>query len=201
MKEMLSKLNSTFKILGYKKDGNTFWKIDNGYYRLINFQKGQYNDYFFINIGINPVKFPKLISNKLEVPEKPKEYECIIRARIEQIITDNDLIDKFRKDFVYITDDEIIDELISIIPNDLEKWFKKMASDEYLLNMNIDAINLFISSPPITKTKSFLMLKYFCSVRLGYIELAKNLLNEYKHITINDYNFNLVDNYLISLLD
>lgn len=37
---------------GYRKRGNSFWKTENGFYKLINFQTGAYGDYFFINVAL-----------------------------------------------------------------------------------------------------------------------------------------------------
>lgn len=37
MKEVIKKVNGAFKQCGYKKRGNSFWKNENGFYRLVNF--------------------------------------------------------------------------------------------------------------------------------------------------------------------
>ncbi|MEC1526249.1 DUF4304 domain-containing protein, partial [Neobacillus niacini] len=48
-------MNQVTKEYGYRKKGNSFWKIENGFYKLINIQKSNNGDYFFINLGIHPV--------------------------------------------------------------------------------------------------------------------------------------------------
>lgn len=70
---------------GYKKSGNSFWKIENGFYKLINFQAGAYGNYFFINVAIHPCGLPILYTKRLEIVEKPKESQCALRQRAEHI--------------------------------------------------------------------------------------------------------------------
>lgn len=81
MKELVAKLKNDFTPYGYQKSRNSFWKIENGFYRLIDFQKGAYGDYLFINVCLYPAGLPSLIAGKLEIKERPWEYECIIRQR------------------------------------------------------------------------------------------------------------------------
>ena len=40
MKELLNELKGDIAGYGYKKSGNSFWKIENGFYKLIDFQGG-----------------------------------------------------------------------------------------------------------------------------------------------------------------
>ena len=86
MKELLNELKGDIAGYGYKKSGNSFWKIENGFYKLIDFQGGAHGDYFFINVGLHPVGLPSLITGKLEIKERPREHECIIRQRIGEIV-------------------------------------------------------------------------------------------------------------------
>ena len=78
MKELLNELKGDIAGYGYKKSGNSFWKIENGFYKLIDFQGGAHGDYFFINVGLHPVGFPSLITGKLEIKERSREHEYII---------------------------------------------------------------------------------------------------------------------------
>ena len=50
MKQLLNEMKSAFSERGYRKAGNSFWKVENGFYKLVNFQKGAYGDYFFVNV-------------------------------------------------------------------------------------------------------------------------------------------------------
>lgn len=40
---------------------------------------------FFFNVGLHPIGLPSLIAGKLEIKERPKEYECIFRRRMGEI--------------------------------------------------------------------------------------------------------------------
>lgn len=44
--KILGEIKPLFAKYGYKKNGDSFWKLENGFYKLINFQKGRYGDYF-----------------------------------------------------------------------------------------------------------------------------------------------------------
>lgn len=46
MKELIHEVKSEITQYGYKKARNSFWKIEDGFYKLINFQHGAYGDYF-----------------------------------------------------------------------------------------------------------------------------------------------------------
>ena len=85
MKTLIGEVKDTFSQYGYRKERNSFWKKENGFYKLVNFQSGAYGDYFFINVGLHPIGLPSLIAGKLEIKERPKEYECIFRRRMGEI--------------------------------------------------------------------------------------------------------------------
>lgn len=51
MKELLNEVKGELARYGYKKSGRSFWKVENGFYKLIDFQKGAYGDYFLSTWG------------------------------------------------------------------------------------------------------------------------------------------------------
>lgn len=71
MKTIIGEVKGIFSEYGYKKERNSFWKIENDFYKLINFQHGAYGDYLFVNVGLHPVGLPSLYTGKLEIKEKP----------------------------------------------------------------------------------------------------------------------------------
>ena len=70
---------------GGRKRGNAFWRTEGGFYQLIHIQEGAYGDYAFINVALHPLCLPQLRSWTLELPQRPKEYECLLRLRLEHI--------------------------------------------------------------------------------------------------------------------
>jgi Domain of unknown function (DUF4304) len=76
-----------FKSKGFKKQNLNFYKEENGFIFLINFQKNSYNsvDYvaFFINCGIYCTEIEQIVG--AEIIAKPKEHDCLFRERFERI--------------------------------------------------------------------------------------------------------------------
>lgn len=201
MKELLNKVNSILKPAGYRMKGMAFWKIDNGFYKLIDFQKGAYQgDYFFINLCVHPVGLPKLKVKQLSIIEKPKEYECIIRQRIEQVIH-NDGITKFREGFVSSSDNEIINTLINCLPEEVDQWLNYWGKFENLANANKDLVLNMLTVVPKLKEKAFYMLKFYCFIKLLNKEKAVTCLNQYSSIDTVGLDFSILDNHLNSLLE
>lgn len=195
---MLKKINSEMEKFGYKRKGNNFWKIEQDVYKVINFQKGSYGDYFFVNIGIHPIGMPQVLTDTVSIIENPKEYECVIRQRIEQIV-DNNKIDMFKKGFISTEDDQIIESIIKVLPQ-IEKWSLKYATYTSLLNKSEkEMIDLF-SVTPILKRKAFLLLQLICEIKLKHAENAYETFKNYKKEEIENLNFDKLNEYLNSLL-
>ena len=57
MKRIVDELQPEFKKLGYKKSGGNFYKTENGFYKLVNFQGSQYGHCFYVNVALNPEGF------------------------------------------------------------------------------------------------------------------------------------------------
>lgn len=82
--KMPDEVQAQITAYGYRKHGNSFWKTENGFYKLINFQTGAYGDYFFINVALHPEGMP-VLSQYCESVKNRKESQCVLRWRVEQI--------------------------------------------------------------------------------------------------------------------
>lgn len=198
MKEVLNSANGVLKQLGYKKKRSSFWKIDNGFYKLINFQGGAYGGYFFVNVAVHPVGLPRLFTNQLSILDHPKEYECIIRQRIEQIVN-TEQESKFS--MVFLEDEETIQAIINSLPNDVEQWLKKWGSYEAFANVREDEISYMLSASPIFWRKAYLMVKFYCTLKMGDKKKAIDLLEEYMNENVEGFTFVQVDDYLKMLVE
>jgi hypothetical protein len=200
MKELLRKISSELKTFGYKKKGSNFWKVENDFYRIINFQKGLHGgEYYFINIGIHPNGMPQLISNQLLVLEQPKENECIIRQRVEQIIESKEMI-AFKGGLVSIEDERATENFIKIIP-EIEKWSLQYGAFERLIGKSEKEIHALLNVSPILKKKAFAFLQLFCEIKLNNKERANKAFDKYKKEDVDGLNFGELDNYLVSLIE
>lgn len=198
MKELLRKISPELKTFGYKKKGSNFWKIENGFYRIINFQKGLHGgQYYFINVGIHPNGMPQLISNQLLILEQPKENECIIRQRVEQIIESKEM-NAFKEGLVSLDDERTTENFIKIIP-EIEKWSLQYGTYEDLIGEK--EIYDLLNASPILKKKAFVFLQLFCEIKLNNKEGANEAFDKYKKENVNGLNFDELDNYLVSLIE
>ena len=200
MKELLRKINSEMKKKGYMKNGMNFWKIENGFFKIINFQKGLHGgQYYFINVGIHPNGMPQLISDQLLVLEQPKENECIIRQRVEQIIDSNEM-NAFKVGLVSIDDEKSYENFIEILP-EIEKWSLQYGIYEKLIGVTEEEINNLINISPILKKKAFVFLQLFCQIKLNNKEEAKVTFEKYKKESVPKLNFDKLDKYLEELIE
>lgn len=196
MRDLLKKANIALKEKGYKKKGENFWKEKNGFYCLINFQKGSYGNYYFVNIALQPIGIPQLISDKLYIPEHPKEYECLIRQRMEEVVKNKELIEAFSKDLVTPEDEGISDKLILALTTEVEEWFDLMCHYEVLIELDEEQILHMVPVVPILVEKESMLIKCYSHYRLGNLNEAKNALEEFKNIQIKNLSFESVYNYL-----
>ena len=198
MKKLLQKITPELKAFGYKKKGSDYWRIENGFYKVINFQKGLHGgNYYFINVGIHPNGMPQLRPNHLIVLEQPKEYECIIRKRVEQIVE----IKAFQEGLVSIDDDKAAENFIKMIP-EIEKWSMKYGSYEGLSNLGEEEIMDLLNTSPISKKKASAFLQLFCEIKLNNKVGAIEAFDNYKKIIISGMDdFGELDDYLIVLLE
>jgi Domain of unknown function (DUF4304) len=74
-KPIVDAINSALKILDFKKKSNTWYLHRDETVLLVNLQKSQYGDQFYINCAV----LVRALSNL----EFPKEYACHIRFRLD----------------------------------------------------------------------------------------------------------------------
>lgn len=197
MKEMLKKARGAFAQNGYRKRGNSFYKTEDGFYKLVSFQKGAYGDYFFINAGLHPVGLPLLQADTLQIPDHPKEYECALRERIGQIVTEEKR-EIWSKAQNWIGSD-MVPHIIDAI-GDIEAWFQKWGSFQGILDCSFDEISDMFSAVPLLWEKEYLLLKFYAALQVGDIALSRELFRSYSNTVVQNLNFERTDSYLQSML-
>lgn len=201
MEELIYKANIILKQLSYKKKTNSFWKLDDGFYKLISFQNGAHGGgYFFVNVCVHPLGLPELLTNQFSIIDHPKEYECILRQRIEQIVIDGRL-EAFRQGLVSLEDEETIQAVIDSLPNDVEKWLVKWGSYETIAYAKEDELANMLTVIPKLKKKAVLMLKFFCTYKIGDKLQAMDILDKYLNEDVEGITFPQVDKYLMGLME
>ncbi|WP_426210634.1 DUF4304 domain-containing protein [Massilia sp. TWP1-3-3] len=68
------------KALGFRKQGQTWWLSNIETIGVINIQKSSFGPGVYINLGV--------YVKQLGQEERPPEYRCHVRARLEQIASD-----------------------------------------------------------------------------------------------------------------
>jgi len=194
--KILSEVKPIFSQYGYKKSGDSFWKNENGFYKLVNFQKGTYGAYFFINVGLHPNGLPMLWTQQLCLLEKPKESQCVLRQRVEQI---SSKASSFKREIGYPEEIEILSELLlSVIP-DVEIWLNKWGSYEAILTADFDEMSKLFSVVPIIWKKEFWLLKSYCAL------LQRDKASAKRYFSLcqaenSSMDFSLVDDYMEKLI-
>jgi hypothetical protein len=201
MNDAIASVKLELSKIGYKKKGNSFYKIENDFYKLINFQTGAFGGYFFINICIHPIGLPELNSKHLVIRDRPKEYECIIRQRIEQITTNPKLITAFTSGFVTESDKEVIYEVIASLTSDVEEWINYISQYSTFLKMDENTLSSLLNVVPRYKTKSIYMLKFYSSLKVGNLNEAISFFQKYLNIEVDGASFAEEDRYMKELLE
>ncbi len=194
--KILSQIKEPMAALGYRKNGDSFWRVENGFYQLIHFQKGGFGDYFFINAALHPVGLPLLQAGNLTVPERPREYECALRTRADE------LSGRARSLLTgpgFPEDTAILPDLLSALLPDIAAWQNTWGSYETLLSADLESLTRLFSTVPILFQKEFYLLKCYCACMLGEMEQA----NEYFELYRKEnpaMNFSCIDKYMAQLL-
>ena len=195
MKELLREVKGELTPYGYRKKGNSFWKVENGFYKLIHFQHGAYGDYFFINVGLHPVGLPRIITGKLEIKEQPREHECVIRRRIEDIVPN----EWFQKALTPIHDPHTICEIAACIPA-VESWLAHWGNFETLADKDFSEVSGMMPIAPILWQESYNLLQCYCMLKLQNIDEAKKYFLAF--LSENQtMDFSALDRYMEALLD
>lgn len=199
MRSILEKLKVPFLEYGYKKHKNSFWKVENGFYKLIDFQKGTHGgNYYFINVSLHPIGLPKLLTNELIINEMPTESECIIRQRIEQIV-DSSVAQIFKSRLVSIDELDAIKDIIKSI-SEVDKWLMEWGDYEKIANMEFEEAAKLLSVVPILKKKAFYFIKCYCAFQNGNTKEAKEEFERYLNEKIDRLDFQKIDQFLKNLL-
>lgn len=181
----------------YRKRGNSFWKIENGFYKLIHFQGGAYGDYFFINAALHPVGLPMLCQSQLKIIDKPKEYNCALHERLEQISSKAIL---FPHRVGFIEDVENAQALLEAVMPDIERWLNQWGSYERIITSDLDEMSKLFSVVPILFKKEFWLLKSYCALTMGNQAGAEEYFLAYRQEN-PDMDFRLVDDYMSNLIN
>ncbi len=197
MKEMLDGVKWAFVQKGYRKRRNSFYKIEDGFYKLIDFQKGACGGYFYINVGLHPIGLPVLRANALFIPDHPKEYECVLRERVGEIV--GEAKREFWSRAQNWIGDNLVPHIIDVI-EDIEAWFQKRGSFSTILDCSFEEISKMFPVAPILWEKEYLLLKFYCAFQVGHIEEAEIFFNKYSDTAVKDMNFDGIDSYLQSML-
>ena len=142
------------KLPGYRKRGNTFWREEGGFYRLIHLQKGAYGDYYFVNIALHPQGFPLLQTGPLYQPEHPKEHECLLRQRLDQIIKREKPASGGPGDPM-----ETLETRLPEVLPDIETW----GDWGTLWDVDLEELTPLFTTVPILWEKEFHLLKACCA--------------------------------------
>ena len=195
MKTLIGEVKDTFSQYGYRKERNSFWKKENGFYKLVNFQSGAYGDYFFINVGLHPIGLPSLTAGKLEIKERPRECECIFRRRMGEISP----LAVFKEALVSVADPRIVQAITNGLP-DVEAWFTRWGSFEAIAACEFSDVEGMLSCVPLLWNKAYRMLKCYCLLKLGRMAEAEEFYSAYLAEN-REMDFSAVDQYLKELLD
>jgi len=194
--KLSSEIKPVMAQYGYKKSGDSFWKNENGFYKLINFQKGAYGSYFFINVGLHPIGLPMLCSRRLCVPERPRESECLLRQRAEGISPKAGLLEK---EIGFLEENGSFRECFPLVLPELEAWLTKWGDRQTLLSAGFDEICKLFSTVPILWKKEFWLVKSYCALMAGDKPSARGYFLSYQAENPN-MDFSPVDHYMDELI-
>ena len=181
---------------GYRKRGNSFWKIENGFYKLINFQTGAYGDYFFINVALHPEGMP-VLSQRCEPVKNLKESQCVLRWRVEQIA---DGAKAFGWKIGFSSNACDVQALLAAVMPETESWLSRWGAYETILSAGFDKLSRSFSAVPIFWRKQFLLLKSYCAFKSGDKAAAAEYFSAYLNENL-DMDFSYVDNCMEELLN
>lgn len=176
---------------GYRKCGNAFWRTEGGFYQLIHIQGGAYGDYAFINVALHPLCLPQLRSWTLELPQRPKEYECLLRLRLEHISA---VGAGPMKGLV-----QMAELAVRVLP-DIAAWHGRWSSWEALRNASPEELRQMFSVVPALWEKEYWLLQCCCACSLGDSPAAAAVLTWFREVGPNLDN-PLLDRYLKKLLE
>ncbi|EJR49043.1 hypothetical protein IIM_03822 [Bacillus cereus VD107] len=199
VQDFITNLHTALKPIGFKKKRHTFLQVENEFYNLINIQKSQFGDDFYINIGVHPIGLPQLITDRLQIKETISIFDCMLQTRVEPIYTKkNYLLHNVSHETTHMP------YYLSIIQDRFQTW----TSYKNLVNTNRHSITPILSVVPILQEKAFLLLTCFAFYNLKQYEQANHYLQQYLHCSVHLNNeekepifFHKVDMYMKKLVE
>lgn len=195
--KILSQIKGQMSALGYRKSGDSFWRVEKGFYQLIHFQKGGFGNYFFLNAALHPVGLPLLQMGAPVIPERPKEYECALRTRAERISPQSRA---FLSGPGFPEDGGILPDLLSAVLPDIAAWQDTWGSCEALLQADFEPLTKLFSAVPILWRKEFYLLKCYCACMLRQPERAGEYFEAYRQEN-TAMDLSPLDEYMTGLLN
>jgi hypothetical protein len=137
-------IHSNLKILGFIKQSTNFIRRLNDFIQIVNVQKSQWNTNeetrFVLNIGFYNSEFHRELT-QLPEPKNPKEYDCFVRFRLNQITHHTDYWYSIIENQSYIetknnVHSDIITKLIPFLEanRSFEKLYNYVLEEEWLKN-------------------------------------------------------------------
>lgn len=185
--------------LGFQQVKDTFRREHDGFWQIIDFQKGAHGgNYFFVNLAVHPVGMPLLRSDRLVIPEAPEEYECAIRQRVEQACPEPPFL-RFREGLVSYNDLALAEPLAHALSTSAVGWLNSWSNFERLASSPQELPRL-LTVVPVLKLKAAAMIRAFACSKLGLRDLARQAMNEYLSAPSAGHSFDKVDEHLDSML-
>lgn len=138
---------------------------------------------------------PSLITGKLEIKDRPREYECILRRRAEQITA----TDQFNKALPPVHALDAVPAIIASI-SAVEGWLADWGSFDLLANKDFPELSEMMPMAPIIWRKAYYLLKCYCMLKRQNIPEANEFFLLYLSENRN-MDFSAVDHYMQALLD
>ncbi len=79
--QLESVISPQLKALGFRKKARNWWRLNADTIRVINLQKSSYGERIYINLGV--------YLRELGQEERPPEYRCHIRTRLETVVRED----------------------------------------------------------------------------------------------------------------
>jgi hypothetical protein len=198
MKLLLKAASRVLQPLGYRRLATHFQKTENGFHRVIDFQRSAHGAYFFVNVCVHPVGLPKLLIGKLVIPDEPKEYECILRRRIQDLVPAESAA-ALRSQSVDFDDEPEVQKVLSLIPSTVEPWLARWGSYATIIKASDEELKDMLTVVPKLWQKACAMLKLFCCLKMKDRANADRFLAEFIAAPTGGSDLSLVDEYILSL--
>ena len=129
-KLILDALGPSLKEAGFKKQAGNWYRSNDEIILMVNIQKSQYGDQYYINIGI--------ALKSLGVVQYPKEHNCHIRFRLTALVKEDEkkhidsIFDLENKSF---SETQRTEEICMLVQNILLPTLKECSSEQEVLEL------------------------------------------------------------------